>query len=140
MDAVKSISYIFDDLNKMTFNDSSKETLFIKIYYYNKIYENQFIFDDLKQRFEEGNDINELKNVIIQLLDQKKYEIDEKNKQLILNCPSKKVSLDLNEDEKSENKDDNKQKSMNETKKSENTEKNKDQEQLIKESKIIYIK
>ena len=30
MDAVKSISYIFDDLNKMTFNDSSKETLFIK--------------------------------------------------------------------------------------------------------------
>ena len=56
----------------MTFNDSSIEIVFLKIYYYNKIYENQFIFDNLKLRFEEGNDINELKNVIIQLLDQKK--------------------------------------------------------------------
>ena len=46
----------------------------------------------------------------------------------------------MNENEKSENKDNNKQKSKNEIKKSENTEKNKDQEQLIKESKIIYIK
>jgi hypothetical protein len=62
MDAVKSISYIFDDLNKMTFNDSSKKTLFIKIYYYNKIYKNQFIFDDLKLRFEEGNEINLINN------------------------------------------------------------------------------
>ena len=62
MDALKSISYIFDDLNKMTFNDSSKKTLFIKIYYYNKIYKNQFIFDDLKLRFEEGNEINLINN------------------------------------------------------------------------------
>jgi surface protein len=44
----------------------------------------------------------------------------------------------MNENEKREKKNDNKQKSMNETKKSENTEKNKDQEQLIKESKMIY--
>ena len=36
--------------------------------------------------------------------DEEKYENDEKNKQLILNCTSKKVSLDLNEDEKSEKK------------------------------------